>query len=105
MAILCGFVLALAPLFGAQPAWCIAPAVHGCCHCGGKMACCAAQKNSAAPVSATVRSAPQNELSLLSQTLSIPTPLTAPAALSFVNAAALKPAALPIFARDCARLL
>ena len=105
--ILCGFVLALAPLFAAQPAWCAAPpAVHRCCHCGGKMACCSAQKNSAPPASATmVRTAPQNELSLPSQIISLPTPLTATAVRVAAIATALKQSALPIFARDCTRLL
>jgi len=105
VAIFCGIVLALVPL-AAQPALCAAPAVHSCCKCGGKMACCSARQNSAMPDNATlVRTAPQNELSLLSQILSLPTPLTArPASISTITAR-LKPAASPIYARDCARLI
>ncbi|HEY2330068.1 MAG TPA: hypothetical protein VGI63_09685 [Verrucomicrobiae bacterium] len=106
-AIICGFVLALAQLFAAQPALCAAPtSVRACCHCGGKMACCAEQPSSRAPASATVvRTAPQNEISFLPQAISLLVPqIVKPASVSAV-VALVKPAAAPIYARDCARLI
>ena len=99
-------MLVLAQIFAAQPAACFAPVkARSCCHCSGKMACCAGQ-SSPAPASATVvQTAPQNEISFLPQILSLLAPLSSPPASVPALAATLKPATLPIYTRDCALLI
>lgn len=100
-------MLVLAQVFTAHPAVCPVPMkADNCCHCSGKMACCAERHSSNAPAKATVvQTVPHNQISFGPQLFSLLVPLSLQPASVSANAVVLKTAILPIYTRDCALLI
>jgi hypothetical protein len=106
-AILFGVLLVWAQLLAAPalPACAQQPA-HACCHCGGKMSCCASPSGSQPVPAVPANAGPQKQLS-------ISAPAIAAAALPGNRAGLVcsasrlssMPDGAPLYARDCARLI
>jgi hypothetical protein len=106
-AILFSLVLAWTQLSAAPvPATPARPA-HACCHCGGKMSCCTAS----APVSQSAPAVPSNAGPQKQLPISAPDgmagalPENRVALIGGACRLSVRPAAAPLYARDCARLI
>jgi len=106
-AILFGLLLVWAQLFAAPAPVSPARPAHACCHCGGKMSCCATPSSGSQPLPAVPSSAGAHKL------LSISAPGSAALTLlenrmSVICRASRLPSlsiGAPLYARDCARLI
>jgi hypothetical protein len=106
-AILFGLLLVWAQLLAAPMPACSRQSAHACCHCGGKMSCCAAPSSGSQPMPAV----PSN--SGAQKQLSISAPAIVAGALPENRAGLVCPASrlslmpdgAPLYARDCARLI
>jgi hypothetical protein len=95
--------------------WLAAPAppacaklVHACCHCGGKMSCCAAQPPSGSPSAPVIPSNAgiQNQLSLLVPASWVwALPENEAGSIPSAVSSSLPASGAPLYARDCARLI
>jgi hypothetical protein len=107
-AILFGLLLVWAQLLVVPAPACSRQPTHACCHCGGKMSCCAAQP---APCSPSAPAVPasygiQNQFSFLAPALLawfLPENEAGSISSAFVSPLAVSGA--PLYARDCARLI
>jgi len=105
-AILSGLLLVWAQLLAAPTSVTAAQPAHACCHCGGKMSCCAAPSGSQ-PMPAVPSSAgPQKQLSISAPAIaawSLPGNraglVCSASRLSSMHDGA------PLYERDCARLI
>jgi hypothetical protein len=89
-----------APVTPTQPA-------HACCHCGGKMSCCSAPSSGSQPVSAIPsNSSVQNQWSLLAPAMMVWTlPKNTAGSISSASRSPFMATGVPLYARDCARLI
>jgi hypothetical protein len=107
-AILFGLLLAWAQLLAAPMPVCSRQPVCACCHCGGKMSCCAAQPSPGSQ-SAPALPAPagiQNQFLLPAPAMmvwSLPENEAGSVSSAFVSP--LMASGAPLYARDCARLI
>ncbi|MGA3142048.1 MAG: hypothetical protein ABSF10_03265 [Verrucomicrobiota bacterium] len=107
-AILFSFLLVWAQLLAAPALACSRQPAHACCHCGGKMSCCAAQPS---PCSQSAPAVPapsgiQNQFSFLAPVLMIwSLPENEAGSISFAFVSPLTASGAPLYARDCARLI
>jgi hypothetical protein len=107
-AILFSILLVWAQLLAAPTPPASAQPAHACCHCGGKMSCCAAQPS---PGSQPMPAVPSNAGP--QKQFSISAPAIVAGALpenrvGFICSASrlsLMPDGAPLYARDCARLI
>jgi hypothetical protein len=107
-AILLSLLLAWSQLLAAPaPPTCAQPA-HACCHCGGKMSCCAAQPS---PCSQSAPAVPapsgiQNHFLFLAPALMVwALPENEAGSISSAFVSPLTASGAPLYARDCARLI
>jgi hypothetical protein len=107
-AILSGLLLVWAQLLAAPtlPACAKQPA-HACCHCGGKMSCCAAPSSNSQPAPAIPASSGiQNQFSFLAPALMVwALPENEADSISSAFVSPLTAYGIPLYARDCARLI
>jgi hypothetical protein len=108
LAIVCSLLLAGTPFLLAQAVPPCAKQNHACCHCGGKMSCCAGKSSPDSQPTPAVpaQSSSQNQLLLLIPHASTWTLLnneTHP--ISFTAASPSSMTSAPLYARDCARLI
>jgi hypothetical protein len=107
-AILFSFFLVWAQLLAAPMPACSRQPARACCHCGGKMSCCAAQPS---PCSQSAPAVPapsgiQNQFLLPASVLitwSLPENEAGLISSAFVSP--LTATGVPLYARDCARLI
>jgi hypothetical protein len=107
-AILFSFLLVWAQLLAAPAPACSRQPAHACCHCGGKMSCCAAQPS---PCSQSAPAVPapsgiQNQFSFLAPALlAWALPENEAGSISSAFVLPLTASGAPLYARDCARLI
>ncbi|MGO8835787.1 MAG: hypothetical protein ACLQAH_12305 [Limisphaerales bacterium] len=107
-AILFSFLLVCVQLLAAPAPACSRQPVHACCHCGGKMSCCAAQSS---PCSQSAPAVPapsgmQNQFLLPVPALMVwAWPENEAGSISYAFVSPLKASGAPLYARDCARLI
>jgi len=106
-AILFGVVLVWAQLLAAPTPTCVQQPLRPCCHCGGKMSCCASSSSGSQPAPAIPSTAgTQNQLSLLAPaSLAWALPENEAGSISAAGMPPLTVAGAPLYARDCARLI
>jgi hypothetical protein len=107
-AILFGLLLVWAQLLAAPAPVAPAQPTHACCHCGGKMSCCAAQPSPGSQ-SAPAVPAPsgiQNQFLLPAPALMVwALPENEAGSISSAFVSPLTASGAPLYARDCARLI
>jgi hypothetical protein len=108
-AILFGLLLVWTQLLAAPTLpECSRQPAHACCHCGGKMSCCAAQPSSGSQ-SAPAAPSPsgiQNQFSFLAPALMVwALPENEAGSISSAFVSPLTASGAPLYARDCARLI
>jgi hypothetical protein len=107
-AILFGLLLVWAQLLAA-PALpvCAQQPAHACCHCGGKMSCCAAPSSGSPSAPAVpAPSGMQNQFSFLAPArVAWSLPENAAGSISSAFVLPLTASSAPLYARDCARLI
>jgi hypothetical protein len=108
LAIVCSFLLVGAPLLLAQAAPPCIKQNHACCRCGGKMNCCATKSlpDSQPTPAVPAQSSNQNQFLLLTPhalTCTLLNNETHP--ISFTAASSSSVTGMPLYARDCARLI
>jgi len=107
-AILFGLLLVWAQLLAAPMPACSRQPVRACCHCGGKMSCCAAQPS---PCSQSAPAVPapsgmQNQFSFLAPALMVwALPENEAGSISSAFVSPLTASGTPLYARHCARLI
>jgi len=106
-AILSGLLLGWSQLLAAPTLATSAQPAHACCHCGGKMNCCAASPSGSQPLPAVpANNGSQKQLSISAPAIAA---LTLPEnraglILSSPRLSSM-PIGAPLYARDCARLI
>jgi hypothetical protein len=105
LSILCSLGLLWAQMAGVQTT--PVCAIHACCHCGGRMACCAQPLPARPPLTANlVFAGGQNQLSIPLPGVVVWLLPDVPAAQFSTSAtASFAATASPLYARDCARLI
>jgi hypothetical protein len=108
LAIVCSCLLTGAPFLLAQAAPSCVKQNHACCHCGGKMNCCAGKTlPDSRPVPAVpAQSGDQNQFSLLAPhalAWALLNNETHPISFTVIFSSSVTGA--PLYARDCARLI
>jgi hypothetical protein len=105
-AILFGLLLVWAQLLAAPTSVTAAQPAHACCHCGGKMSCCASPSGSQPMPAVPANAGPQKQLSISAPAIvawSLPGNRADLVCSAF--RLSLMPDGVPLYARDCARLI
>jgi hypothetical protein len=108
LAIVCSFLLAGSSFLLAQAAPPCIKQSHACCHCDGKMNCCAAKSSPDSQPAPAVpaQSGSQNQFLLLAPHALAWTLLNNEAhPVSFTAVSLSSATGAPLYARDCARLI
>jgi hypothetical protein len=106
-AILFGLLLVWTQLLAAPTPPASAQPAHACCHCGGKMSCCAAPSSGSQPMPAV----PSNAGTQKQFSISAPAIVTGAlpenrvGLICSASRLSLMPDGAPLYARDCARLI
>jgi hypothetical protein len=106
-AILSGLLLVWAQLLAAPvlPA-CAKQPVHACCHCGGKMSCCAVPSGSQPMPAVPFNAGPQKQLSISAPAIvAVVLPENRAGLICSASRLSSMPDGAPLYARDCARLI
>lgn len=106
-AILFGLLLVWAQLLAASAPVAPARPAHACCHCGGKISCCAASSSGSQPLPAVPSSAGAQKQLLISAPaiLALILPENRAGVICPVSRLSLRPIGAPLYARDCAWLI
>ena len=106
-AILFSLLLAWAQLLAAPTPVTPAQPAHACCRCGGKMSCCAAPSSGSQPMPAVPSNAgPQKQFSISAPAIVTGAlPENRVGLICSASRLSLMPYGVPLYARDCARLI
>jgi hypothetical protein len=106
-AILFGLLLVWAQLLAAPTPGDSRQPVSACCHCGGKMSCCAAPLSGSQPLSAVPSNAgAQKQFSISSPAIvAVALPENRAGLVCSASRLSSMPDGAPLYARDCARLI
>jgi hypothetical protein len=105
-AILSGLLLVWAQLLAAPTSVTAAQPAHACCHCGGKMSCCASPSGSQPVPAIPANAGPQKQLSISAPDIMAGTlPENRAGLVCSASRLSLMPDGAPLYARDCARLI
>jgi hypothetical protein len=105
-AILSGLLLVWAQLLAAPTSVTAAQPAHACCHCGGKMSCCASPSGSQPMPAVPSNAGPQKQLSISTPAIvTMALPESRAGLVCSASRLSLMPDGAPLYARDCARLI
>ncbi|MFZ0827235.1 MAG: hypothetical protein WAO02_07410 [Verrucomicrobiia bacterium] len=107
LAILSGLLLVWAQLSAAPTPVASARPAHACCHCGGKMSCCAAASSGSHPMPAVPANAgAQKQFPISAPASAAGTlPENRSGVICSASRLSFRPTGAPLYVRDCARLI
>ena len=105
--ILFGLLLVWAQLLAASVPVAPARPAHACCHCGGKMNCCAAPSSGSRQMPAVPANAGAQKLLSISAPgiVVLALPENRAGLICSASRLSLRPTGAPLYVRDCARLI